>query len=451
MMDTPICDFVREYARRGGQRLHMPGHKGIGPLGVEALDITEVEGADELYHCDGIIRRSQDNAARLFGAARTLYSTEGSSLAIRAMVYLTALYARAQGKTPRIAAGRNAHKVFMTAAALLDVEVDWLFGERWEGLVSCPITPQGLERYLAGAEELPTAVYITSPDYLGNRVDVEGLARVCRAFGVLLLVDNAHGAYLRFLPENLHPMTLGADLCCDSGHKTLSVLTGGAYLHLGKGAPKLILERAQAAMELFASTSPSYLILQSLDGANAALAGDYPQRLAQFVRAMDATRARLVRAGYVLTGDEPLKLTISARSRGYTGTQLADLLAERGLVCEFADPDHVVLMLTPENGTQTLALVEQVLTEIPKGEGQLPPIPPLCRPERWCSPHRALLCAGEERDVAHCRGMVLTDPMVGCPPAVPILVCGEVVDDQAIELMTYYGVKTCRVATKEHV
>ena len=448
-MNTPICDFVRAYARSGGQRLHMPGHKGTGPLGVETLDITEVEGADELYHCHGIIRSSQDNAARLFGAARTLYSTEGSSLAIRAMVYLTVLYARSQGKTPRIAAGRNAHKVFMTAAALLDVEVDWLFPERWEGLVSCPITEEGLEEYLTRAEELPTAVYITSPDYLGNRVDVSVLARVCHGFGVLLIVDNAHGAYLRFLPEDLHPMTLGADLCCDSAHKSLPVLTGGAYLHLSSSAPELMHERAQAAMELFASTSPSYLILQSLDAANAALAGNYRQRLAEFVRAVDEVRACLTRAGYVLTGSEPLKLTIAARSRGYTGAQLAALLAQRGLVCEFSDPDYVVLMLTPENGTQALVLVERALISIPKQDCDLPLIPPLCRPERWCSPRRALLCAGEERDVRASRGMVLTDPMVGCPPAVPILVCGEVVDDAAIDLMTYYGVERCRVAPKE--
>lgn len=448
-MDTPICDFVRAYTQTGVQRLHMPGHKGVGPLGVEELDITEVEGADELYHCEGIIRRSQENAARLFGAARTLYSTEGSSLSIRAMVYLTALYARSQGKCPRITAGRNAHKVFMTAAALLEVEVDWLFPERWEGLVSCPITKEGLEEYLTRAEELPTAVYITSPDYLGNLADVRALAGVCRRFGVLLLVDNAHGAYLRFLPEDAHPMTLGADLCCDSAHKTLPVLTGGAYLHLSPNAPALMQERAQGAMELFASTSPSYLILQSLDGANAVLADSYRMRLAEFARAVDGMKGRLTEAGYVLVGSEPLKLTISGRSRGYTGTQLADMLAQRGLVCEFADPDYVVLMLTPENGVQALELVEQGLLSIPKQDCDLPRVPTMCRPEQGCPPRRALLCAGEERAVDDCLGMILVSPMVSCPPAVPIVVCGEVIDEAAIALMGYYGVERCRVIPKE--
>lgn len=448
-METPICDFVRQYAQGGGQRLHMPGHKGTGPMGVEALDITEVEGAGVLYHSDGIIQRSQENAAQLFGAARTLYSTEGASLAIRAMVYLAALYARAQGKVPRIAAGRNAHKVFMTATALLDVEVDWLFPERWDGLVSCPTTAGGLEAYLSQTRELPTAVYITSPDYLGGLADIRAISRVCRRFGVLLLVDNAHGAYLRFLSEDLHPLTLGADLCCDSAHKTLPALTGGAYLHLAHSAPELMCRRAQDAMALFASTSPSYLILQSLDGVNARLAGDYRQRLTCFVQAVAQTKERLARAGYALAGDEPLKITIASKSRGYTGNELAQLLRERGLECEFSDPDYVVLMLTPENGEGALAQVEQALAAIPQRTALTGYAPAICRPERYCSPRQALLCAGEERKPAECRGMVLVSASVSCPPAVPVLVCGEVVDDAAIALMDYYGVESCRVIPKD--
>lgn len=450
-MDTPICDFVRAYARKGVQRLHMPGHKGIGPLGVEALDITEVEGADELYRPEGIILSSQENAARLFGAARTVYSAEGSSLAIRAMVYLTVLYARSQGEVPRIAAGRNAHKTFMTAAALLDVEVDWLFPKQWEGVVSCRITGQELEKYLSDATQRPTAVYITSPDYLGHVADIPALAQVCRKFGVLLLVDNAHGAYLRFLPEDRHPITLGADLCCDSAHKTLPVLTGGAYLHIAHSAPESLARWAQEAMALFASTSPSYLILQSLDAANAYLAEGYKERLAEFVQAVTKMKERLMGVGYTLLGDEPLKLTIAAKSRGYTGIQLAEWLAQQKLVCEFSDPDHVVLMLTPENHVQAVERLERVLLDMPKKKTVPDFIPPMCRPERYCTPHRALLCVGEERDAGDCLGMVLVSPMVSCPPAIPIVACGEVIDQAAIDLMAYYGVKRCRAARKENV
>ena len=91
-----------------------------------------------------------------------------------------------------------------------------------------------------------------------------------------MLVDNAHGAYLHFLPEPMHPMQLGADICCDSAHKTLPVLTGSAYLHIAHGTPDMFAQRAESAMALFASTSPSYLILQSLDAMNPLLATSFP-------------------------------------------------------------------------------------------------------------------------------------------------------------------------------
>ena len=128
----------------------------------------------------------------------------------------------------------------------------------------------------------PFGVYITSPDYLGGVQDIAALAEVCKDFGVPLLVDNAHGAYLRFLPQGgQHPIALGAAMCCDSGHKTLPVVTGGAYLHLGKNAPIQDEAAVRNALALFGSTSPSYLILQSLDKCNQVLSEGYPLRLLQ--------------------------------------------------------------------------------------------------------------------------------------------------------------------------
>ena len=113
MITAPICEFVRRYRYSGALRMHMPGHKGTALLGPEPLDLTEIEGADVLYHAEGIIRESEANAAAVFGTKKTVYSAEGSSLCIRAMLYLTLLHARANHKKPVIAAGRNAHKVFM--------------------------------------------------------------------------------------------------------------------------------------------------------------------------------------------------------------------------------------------------------------------------------------------------------------------------------------------------
>ena len=435
-MNTPIADFVQGCAAGGALRLHMPGHKGVPLLGPEALDITEVPGADMLYHAGGVIAESERNAAALFGSARTLYSAEGSSLCIRAMLYLALQYARLTGRKPLIAAGRNAHRVFLSGAALLGLDVAWLYGDEGTPL-SCRVTPEALDELLAA--EKPAAVYLTSPDYLGCRTDLPALAAVCRKHGALLLVDNAHGAYLKFLSPSQHPLDLGADLCCDSAHKTLPVLTGGAYLHLSRSCPAALLPLAEAAMRLFASTSPSYLILQSLDLCNRALAGEFPRKLAERAAALEALKSSLSAAGWTLAGDEPMKLTLCPKGRGYTGTELAELLEARGIVCEFADPDYCVFMFSPANPASDLAALAAALEALPV-RGPIGTLPPkLGRPERVLPPREAMLAPFETLPREQCLGRVLAAPTVSCPPAVPILVCGERIDAQALALFAYYG------------
>ena len=442
-MNAPICDFVRAYAARQALRLHMPGHKGRGPLGVEALDITEIPGADSLYEASGVIRESEENASRLFGCP-TLYSTEGSSLCIRAMLYLALLHAKALCRRPRIVAGRNAHKTFLSAAALLDLDVVWLNPGPGDSYLSCSVSAEQLERLLDGIDA-PAAVYLTSPDYLGNSVDVAALADVCHRRDVLLLVDNAHGAYLRFLPASRHPIDLGADICCDSAHKTLPVLTGGAYLHLSPAAPQLCHAQARTALALFGSTSPSYLILQSLDAANLALDGSYREDLARFAAESGALKARLQAKGWQLQGDEPLKLTLRAKKRGYTGAELARALEAENIVCEFADPDFLVLMLTPEVGSDGLARLEAALDALPL-RPTIDAAPPSFRPAaRALSIREAALSPCETLTVEKCLGRILAAATVGCPPAVPILVCGERIDEHALACFRYYGIESCTV------
>lgn len=441
-MNTPICDFVRGYAARQPDRLHMPGHKGRG--GVEQLDITEITGADVLYHPRGIILESEKNAAALFGSRRTVYSAEGSSLSIRAMVFLAMQDARKRGKTPRIAAGRNAHKVFITAAALLDVQVQWLYPAQTGSLLTCQITPETLEEALGQGEPV-TAVYITSPDYLGNVADISGLSRVCRRHGCLLLVDNAHGAYLGFLPEGQHPMTQGADMCCDSAHKTLPVLTGGGYLHISSHAPGELDSMADSAMALFASTSPSYLILQSLDAANGILDGSWKRALHHAVIEWAAVKQHIGDLGFCLTGQEPLKLTVMPKQYGYTGEQLAERLEQKNIFCEFADPDYLVLMLPVEYDPALPRRICAAFETIAPRAKITTPAPTLGRGVSVLSPHAALFHPAEQVALSQALGRVMADPTVSCPPAIPVVCCGERIDAWAVEAMEYYGITQVRV------
>jgi len=446
-METPLADFVRAYKNAQPLRLHMPGHKGYSLLGLEELDITEIDGADVLYSENGILLESQKHAASLFHAAETVYSTEGSSLCIRTMLYLAMLYGKQTGKSLTILAGRNAHKVLMNAAALLDISIEWLYPTASDGLLSCTITAQRLEAALSAMPVLPSAVYITSPDYLGNITDIAPLSAVCRKFGVLLLVDNAHGAYLRFLPQSLHPMDLGTDMCCDSAHKTLPVLTGGSYLHISENAPVFLREHCREAMSLFASTSPSYLILQSLDLANKFLTDTFPKELAPFIQAAAEMGARLSKHGYTLLGNEPLKLTIHAKPYGYTGTALGMELRKTGIIHEFADPDYLVCMLSPSIGMEGLVQLEKALSDIPPRasiQGTLPSSAPAVV---HLSPREALFSLRQVLPVEECEGKILASAAVSCPPAVPIVVCGEEIDKIAIEMFRYYGITHCAVVT----
>lgn len=442
-MNAPILEFVRAYAGRDPVRFHMPGHKGRTVLGPEALDITEVPGADVLSHAAGIIRESENNARKLFGTGATFYSTEGSSLGIRAMLYLALLQARRQGRPARILAGRNAHRTFLSAAALLELEVEWL-APIGTDLLSCPIGPQDLDRAFKGGKQ-PVAVYITTPDYLGGMVDIKALAQVCHENGVLLLVDNAHGAYLHFLPTPLHPMDLGADACCDSAHKTLPVLTGGAYLHISKAAPPEWREEGERALALFASTSPSYLILQSMDAANLCLERDFPRDLAAFLPVVEGCGRRLAEGGWTLFGEEPLKLTLLTKGYGYEGGEAAEYLSRQGISVEFADRDAVVLMPAPAMGAESLARLEKALLGLPRRAGAMRPAPALPQGERVLSLRQALLAPQELLAVEECEGRILGDPAVSCPPAVPIVLCGERITPQAVECLRYYGITHCWV------
>ena len=439
-MDTPIADFVRSYAAGRAARLHMPGHKGRGPLGCEAFDITEISGADALYEAGGIIACSEANAASLFGSGRTFYSTEGSSQCIRAMLYL-ALQHRPAGTPPVIAAARNVHKAYVYAAALLDFETVWLWPEEDSPLCGCPVSPEGLERTLSALAAPPAAVYLTSPDYLGGMADIPALAAVCRRHGTLLAVDNAHGAYLHWLGQ--HPLDLGADLCCDSAHKTLPVLTGGAYLHIGKNAPAALRRDGKTALALFGSTSPSYLTLASLDLCNRRLAEGYEEELRRCVRDLDRLRRTLGSKGWQLPQTDPLRLTLAA-PEGLTGLDVADRLRRGGVECEYADPEFTVLMATPDNAPEDLDRVAEALGESPAPPGCRPPLPP-ARGERVCSVRQALFAPHRTVTAAASLGRVCGAPTVACPPAIPIAVSGERIGPEALALFTHYGVETVEV------
>ncbi len=436
-MKQPIVDFVKGYASSGMARFHMPGHKGRGFLGFEENDLTEIAGADSLYEAQGIIAESEKAASALFGSSRTLFSTEGSSQCIRAMVHLAVTC----GRGKRILCARNAHRAFIYACALTGAQPDWLYPEGGAApLCSCPVSPRTVWEELDREET--AAVFLTSPDYLGGMQDIAGIAGVCHAKGVPLLVDNAHGAYLRFLSRDLHPLSLGADMCCDSAHKTLPALTGAAWLHISHRAESLFGERARQAMEVYGSTSPSYLTLMSLDRVNAYLANEGPAALQRTAEALGDVREKLRRARWVVLPSDPMRITLRA-PKGMSGSALAGLLRRAGAECEYADRDHLVLMISPMNTPEEFALLIRALGTSPGpcGEIRLPG----ARCQRAMSVREAVFSPWENVKTEDAAGRICASPAASCPPAVPAVCAGEVIGEEALAVLKYYGFETIRV------
>ena len=439
-MKTPIVSFLRSYQEKSPVRMHMPGHKGAGILGFEGMDLTEIYGADELFAAEGIIKESEQNASSLFGCP-TYYSTQGSTLCIQTMCTILCQDAKSKGKKPKILAGRNAHRSFIHAAALLDFDIAWLYGN--SDYLSCKIHAEDLEKAII--ESLPTAVYLTNPDYLGNLLDIQSLANVCKKHNVLLAIDNAHGAYLRFLEPSLHPIDLGADLCCDSAHKTLPVLTGGAYLHLSDSLNQVWKNDVKHFMEYFSSTSPSYLIMASLDATNEVLDTTFKKSLSECIQRVDGLKNTLTQHGYTILFGEPMKITISTKEFGYTGNEIANLLMECDIYPEFYDSDYIVLMPSPYNTKDDLKRLETCLCGIDRKPILINKPPKLEQSKKAMNVRQALFSSSITLDVSKSLGQVCSSVTVSCPPAILPVIPGEVISESSIEVMKYYGIETVRV------
>ena len=441
-MNTPIVDFVLQYTKSGISRMHMPGHKGKAFLGFEKYDITEIDGADVLSSADGIIAESENNTSALFKTAHSFYSTGGSTLAIYAMVSLVCR----GNKNPLIIAARNVHKAFVHACALVGCDVEWLLPEKFVNLCSCIISAEMVDDAIKNSKGTPCAVYLTSPDYLGQLQDIQKIAKICKKHSIPLIVDNAHGAYLGFLKETLHPIALGAAMCCDSAHKTLPALTGASYLHIAKDAPDKFLKNARSELAVFSSTSPSYLILQSLDILNKYLDEDFSDVLFKCIKRIDRVKTFIKEYGFTILESEPLKIVINAPLSGYTGFELADLLRKVKIEAEYCDRDFLVLMLSPQNSEKDYKRLEKAFTQLsPKEPLTSAKISELHTPIVKMTIRDAVFADSEFIDTENALGRICAAPTVSCPPAIPPIVSGEEITEFDIAMLKQFNINKIRV------
>ena len=443
-MDTPLYDFLVKYASSGTLRAHMPGHKGKAPVKeleeLYSLDITEIKGADSLFEAEGIIAESERNTAKLYGSEATAFSAGGSTLCIQAMLAIM----KTEGR--RVIAARNVHRAFLNAAALLGLDVTWIMPQYSGGILSGELAVSDVERELSASRE-PACLYVTSPDYTGRTADIAALAELCHRYGAKLLVDNAHGAHLAFFEKNLHPIALGADLCCDSAHKMLPALTGAALLHTSCSEYAPLLKQA---MSFFGSTSPSYLIMASLDLCNRYIADsirdDIAAALPQIIALRESFGGRLV-----FSEGEPFHITVKAAESGYDGTELAELLRGEGVECEYADSELVVLLMSPFSSDLDFVRLRAALESAVAGASRKDCARPIVKPklpQKVLAIREAAFAPSEEIPVDEAEGRICASVKVPCPPAIPIAASGEIIDRDCIELFKAYGVNTVLAVKK---
>lgn len=444
-METPIYDFLKEYAGKKTVRAHMPGHKGRSPVPelekMYTLDITEITGADSLFEAEGIIKQSEENARRLFDTEETVYSCGGSTLSIQAMLFLM------KQENRRVIAGRNVHRAFLNACILLGLHVTWVYPDEEKGILSGGYRPEDFEKALSEAKEEPCCVYVTSPDYMGNMADIKALSAVCRRFGAPLLVDNAHGAHLAFFKNNLHPMALGADLCCDSAHKTLPCLTGCGYLHTSNERYK---GRLKGAMSMFGSTSPSYLMLASLDLCNVFLENEAAENLEAISQRVNEMKRRLSGRYIFAGGMELLHIVTDTAAMKTDGRYLAKKLEEKGCFPEYAGCEAVILLLSAWERQEVIERMEKILTEMeemPFREWRNPP-PSFPKPEAVMDIREAALSASENISAHKAEGRICAGVRVPCPPAVPIVISGERIDKETADVLRFYGIDRVEVVAE---
>lgn len=440
-MNKPLFDFINSIKDQQTHRFFMPGHKGelAGYLKqVAPFDITEIQGADYLYQANGIIAQVEQKAREVFQTGSSVISVGGSSLSIQSM-----LCACLQ-EGDSLLCERNCHSSAVNAMGLLGLVPVWLNNEIQEKTqLAQPITKEQVENKIRLHPEVK-AVFITSPNYFGQVADIASIAKVCNKHRVLLLVDNAHGAILHFLKESQHPIQLGADYCCDSLHKTLPALTGTGLLHCKeKGQEKNL----KQAMELFASTSPSYLLMLSVeDCLHSLLENDVNEQLENLQEHIKKTN-QLVKqiGGTVIEDNFHLRLCICMNALGYNAQELTSELRANKIEPEYVSENFVVLLPGFSTQEKEYLKLNQVLGNLKKKTAKAIIKREFFKTTSVLPLRKALLGEKEEVSLNEAEGRISGQTVSICPPGVAVLLPGDLIEEQTVQQLKNSGIFSLKV------
>lgn len=440
-MKKIFYESLKKYKQMKRSSFHTPGHKGefFKHKNLLELDFTELPLTDSLYEASGIIAKVEENIKKLYNSKRSLISCGGNTLCIQAMFKLAAR------SGDNVLCDRIVHRSAVSAMALLDINPVWVgrdFGEK--SLLGEKINFENLKKYLNSNKSFK-AFYTTSPSYHGILQDIKKISNLCSEYKVPVLVDNAHGSHLMFTSKNLHPISCGASLCADSAHKTLPVLTGGAWLHINDDK---FIKSAKSAMALFGSTSPGYPVMASMDICLSWLF-NYAEKEFKNLEFRVSNIKNIARnIGIYIPDDDisdPVRIVLGTWKIGYSGYEFREYLYKYKIEPEMCDKNNVVLIATPFNTKNDWDRLEKALSCVkPKiGIGiflQNKNFIGNELPEVKASVREAIMGESVYVDISASKNRIAADIVCPCPPGVPVVMPGEKIGETEYEALKRYGI-----------
>lgn len=458
---TPLLDALWECANKNHAPFYAPGHKrgqGISQQladcfgsAVFRADLPELSELDNLFAPQGVIQEAQQLAAAAFGAEHTWFLVNGSTCGVEAAIVATC----ATGD--KIILPRNVHSSAI-AGLILSGAVPIFVNPEYDPVldIAHSITPTGVA---AALEQHPDAkaVMMVYPTYYGVCGDVAAIATLAHQYNIPLLVDEAHGAHFAFHPDLPTPaLATGADLTVQSIHKVLGAMTQASMLHV-QGS-RIDIERVSKALQLVQSTSPSYLLLASLDAARQQMALQGKQLMSRTLQLADDARTRIsqipglsilqpVRATPGFVALDRTRLTVTVSDLGLTGFEADEILAQQlGVTAELPSLQHLTFIITLGNTEADIERLVQAFTTLAKEHRQsglsveacvrdkistMPNVEHLVR----ISPREAFFAPTETLPVEQTSDRISAELVCPYPPGIPVLMPGEVITPGAIDYL----------------
>ncbi|GAX38110.1 aminotransferase class I/II-fold pyridoxal phosphate-dependent enzyme [Nodularia sp. NIES-3585] len=447
---TPLLDALKACTTHAHAPFYTPGHKrgeGIAqPLAdlfgtkVFRADLTELADLDNLFAPQGVIQAAQKLAAEAFGAAQTWFLVNGSTCGIEAAILATC------GTGDKIILPRNVHSSVISGLILSGAIPIFLNPEYDSVLdIAHSITPEAVQVALQKHPDAK-AVLVVYPTYYGVCGNLQAIAHITHQYHIPLLVDEAHGAHFAFHPD-LPPSALatGADLTVQSTHKVLGAMTQASMLHVQ--GHRIDIDRVSKALQLVQSTSPSYILLASLDAARQQMALHGKALMSRTLSLADIARRRISEIPGLsvlqMPNLDPTRLTVTVFGLGFTGFAAEEILDEKlGVTAELASLQHLTFIISLGNTASDIEQLVQGLMRLGSGEWGVGSGESMRKgffvwdDNLGCvSPREAFFAVSEILPLSQTSDRICTEIVCPYPPGIPILMPGELITPGALEYL----------------